>query len=176
MTDVILSSTALASEVDKALSEMTSLLSSLDEQQINQVPFEGSWTAGQVGQHILLSIVNLPRMLHGPSEETTDRASDSKLGPIKRIFLDYSTKFTSPDFIKPKQKDYDKTELIAALDKTKHEIMEAANTLDLTKTSTVFELPGEGHLTVYEWISFATVHTTRHNHQLRHIVEVLKAP
>lgn len=163
----------LAIDIDTALSTMIDLLSSFDEQQINTVPFEGSWTAGQLGQHILLSIVNLPKMLNGPSENTTDRAPDSKLTSIASVFNNYELKMTSPDFIKPEEKQYDKADLIADLDRSRNEILVAVNTLDLSQTSTVFELPGEGFLTRFEWLSFVAIHANRHNHQLRKIVDIL---
>jgi hypothetical protein len=40
-------------------------LSSIRQEQINTVPFPGSWTAGQVAEHILLSASGVLEVIQG---------------------------------------------------------------------------------------------------------------
>ncbi len=42
-------------EIDSVLTNMIKTLSLFTEEEINTIPFEGSWTPGQVAQHIILS-------------------------------------------------------------------------------------------------------------------------
>ena len=49
----------LQSDVNKTFTELAEIISSFNEDQINLIPFEGSWTAGQVGEHIILSLSDL---------------------------------------------------------------------------------------------------------------------
>ncbi len=42
-------------EIDETFAELQRLISSFDQEQINIVPFEGSWTAGQLAQHVIIS-------------------------------------------------------------------------------------------------------------------------
>ena len=77
------------------------------------MPFEGSWTAGQVAQHILLSSSSV-EVLRGPVKKTK-RAPDEGIENLRSIFLDFDTKLESPEFIMPQNKVYDKEELLRLL-------------------------------------------------------------
>jgi hypothetical protein len=164
---------ALVTRFDTAFSELIALLNSLDQEQLDTVPFEGSWTAAQVGEHILKSAINTPKLLRGATI-TTDRAPDEKVAWMEEIFLNYDSKMKAPDFIIPEVRTYIKSELVGPLESVRKEMIEAARTLDLSETCTVFELPNSGKFTRYEWISFVAIHTTRHNHQLQRIIAKLE--
>ena len=47
------SSEKVISDFEKNTREFIEVLSSFTQDQINEIPFEGSWTAGKVGRHIL---------------------------------------------------------------------------------------------------------------------------
>ena len=79
----------------------------------------------------------------------------------------------SPEFIIPDDKNYDKKELLCSLDELSSGITEAANTLDLEATCTMFEFPYYGYFTRLEIIYFVVYHTRRHIHQLQNIFEKL---
>jgi len=143
-------------------------LQSFDEQSINEIPFEGSWTAAQVTDHILKSQAGLPHLLGGKIE-STDRNPNEKTAGIKKIFLDYGIKMKSPDFILPSLEPQDKEALIKKVEDTSKNIIEAMHKGDLNKVCQDFELPNMGLLTGSEWSWFAIYHTQRHVHQLNNI-------
>lgn len=173
MPQTDLNASALSERFDAAFTELITSLDSLDQEQFNTVPFEGSWTPAQLGEHILKSAINTPKLLAGPTVPT-DRMADEKVATIEDLFLNYNTKMQAPDFIVPENRTYTKAEIIDTLKDIKQHILEAARTLDLSETCTAFELPNSGKFTRYEWISFVAIHTTRHNHQLKNIIAKLE--
>jgi hypothetical protein len=76
---------------------------------------------------------------------------------------------TSPDFLVPEKKTYDKDEMISTLSDTYTGIVDSGTKVDLSKTLTDFEIPGYGHLTRLESVYFVIAHTERHIHQLKKI-------
>ena len=166
----------MATELNTEIKEtQTALLKALDafsQEQLNKVPFEGSWTGGQVSEHLVMAVS--AALLYGNTTET-ERQPDVMVKPLRDQFLDFNTKMKSPDFIIPSDGPHDKQELRGQLEKIWEEIEEAAGTLDLTKTCLDFELPGAGHLTRLEWLNFMVVHTKRHTHQLNNIYKGLTA-
>src|SRR3954467_8838378 len=93
--------------------ELMQLLSPLSEEQLNTVPFEGSWTPGQLGDHLYKSY-GLGAILNGKTEPTT-RPIEEKIGPVKKVFLNFEIKMKSPDFIVPSIGHFDKAVLINGL-------------------------------------------------------------
>lgn len=160
----------LIQELKTTISRFQELISSFDEEQLNLVPFENSWTAGQVAQHIILANSGFADVLNGPVKNT-DGAADQQLDQIRTIFLDFDTKLQSPDFVLPVLKDYHKDKQLAALEKIKLEVSKAVDELDLNQTCLAFELPVLGHLTRLEAVYFLIYHTQRHAYQLNNIRE-----
>jgi hypothetical protein len=158
----------IISTVQSTIHEFQGLISSFDEMQINTVPFEGSWTPGQVAQHIIMASSGFGKVLNGPAIET-QRAPDELQGRIKQDFLNFGIKMKSPDFILPRLKDYDKQRLLNALEGIKDDVVKSATDLDLTQTCMAFELPVYGKLTRFEAVYFLIYHTQRHAHQLKKI-------
>ncbi|MES2110228.1 MAG: DinB family protein [Bacteroidota bacterium] len=159
-------------ETNSTLDELIGLLNSISPGQFNHVPFEGSWTAGQLAQHLILADGGLPALITGPVSDT-QREPDQMVAPIAESFLNYEIKFESPDFIRPEVRDYDKDEMISGLKKIKADIAVAIGDSDLTKTCMAFAFPVLGNLTRYEAANFVIIHTTRHIHQLKNIYNVL---
>jgi hypothetical protein len=158
----------ILTEVDNTITAFQQLISSFDEQQINKVPFEGSWTAGQVAQHIIMANGGFAEVLNGPVKNT-EREADEMVKKIKHQFLDFTTRMKSPDFILPLNKEYHKDRLLKALEDIKISVSKAVDELDLSKTCLAFELPFYGHLTRLEAVYFVICHTQRHAHQLNGI-------
>ena len=149
--------------------ELQQLLSSLSQQQLNQVPFEGSWTAGQLGDHLRKSY-GVAELLNGNTIKT-ERPVNEKITGIKELFLNFDVKFESPDFIIPSNDVIDKDRLIKGLKNKIEQVKTFADSHDdLTRTCIDIELPGAGTLTQMEWIQFMTIHTRRHIHQLKNII------
>lgn len=148
--------------------ELTNILSSFDEKQINEVPFAGSWTAGQVAEHVLKSVSGTLQNVNS-DVQPTERNPVEHAEQLKTIFLNFNIKFSSPDFILPSDEPKDKRSLISSLAQSIKGLEHAAKTEDLSATCTAFEMPNMGQLTRIEWLSFADAHTKRHIHQLKNI-------
>ncbi len=143
-------------------------LAGFTDEQFNTTPSYGGWTAGQVAEHLLLS-AGVVEVIAGRTSATTDRQPDANLSTIAGIFLDFTTKLQSPDFIIPAAGVHDKEDL---QNKTKivwDKIGEGVRLLDLSAICLDFEFPGFGTLTRLEWLWFYVWHTQRHLHQLRNI-------
>lgn len=163
--------TELLNRFDAATEKLTQQLSSLNEEQLNKVPFEGSWTAGQLGNHLYKSY-NIIDVLNGNVEET-HRDPAVKLIEIEKTFKDFTIKMKSPEMVVPTNKHIEKERLLSSL-KERIEIQrEAIKTMDLSKTCLDAEIPGCGPFTRREWLGFNTIHTERHNYQLANIIESL---
>lgn len=152
--------------------DLLKTLSGYSAEQINSLPFEGSWTAGQVTEHVLKSLSGTPEILLG-STKATERPADAKAGTLQAIFMDFTSKMQSPDFILPSAEPKEKEALINSIQKVMTEMTRIAGVVDLSETCTSFALPQMGELTRYEWIWFAVCHTKRHINQLKNIHEKL---
>ena len=160
------------SEIDHTLTELSNCLAAIDQQDLNTVPFEDSWTAGQLVQHLNMSNNGFVELLHGPANDT-QRDPGRMVEKIKNGFLDFSTKMKSPEFIVPPEVSYDKTKLMVTLKGIQNKLLDGIGTLDLTKTCQGFELPVFGALTRLEAVNFVLYHTQRHIHQFNKIVSAL---
>lgn len=159
----------LSNAFESATNELLQLLMSFDQQQINMVPYEGSWTAAQVGDHLFKSDSAILKALHGPVKET-ERAADENVEGINGQFLDFSTRMKSPDLIIPSNINHDKETLIVALKGTRDLLGKAIKTLDLSQTCTDPTMSGiVGHWTRLEYVNFVISHTKRHINQLKKI-------
>ncbi|MEH6764703.1 MAG: DinB family protein [Aequorivita antarctica] len=163
--------TEVLKRFDIATDKLIEQLASLSEEQLNTVPFEGSWTAGQLGNHLYKSY-NIMDILNGNVEET-DRDPAAKLAEIEKTFKDFSIKMNSPEMVLPTTKHIEKERLLSSLKERIEQQREAIENLDLSKTCLDAEIPGGGPFTRQEWLGFNTIHTERHNHQLKNIIESL---
>lgn len=161
----------LSAQVEQTGADIRAELNRFSEEQLNTVPFEGSWTAGQVAEHLLGS-GGAVEVVFGRTAPTS-RPPDEKVAAL-RIFLDFSIKMKSPDFILPSDRFHPRQPLIDGLQRVWERIGEAVEQLDLTETCLDFEMPGMGHITRLEWISFYVFHTKRHLHQLQNIFSHLE--
>ena len=146
--------------------ELLKALSVFDQETFNKVPFEGSWTAGQLAEHLLKACS--PEALYLETTKT-DRAPDMQFSAIEDLFLDFTTRYESPDFVRPTGIYHQYQEMFDQLAASWAGIAKAADTLDLNVTCVAFEIPGFGYLTRLELIYFMACHTQRHTRQLRNI-------
>ena len=155
--------------IDETLSELLAVASSFEQEQFNIVPFKDSWTAGEVTQHLVLSISGFVELLKGPAQDTK-RKPDEHIENIKTDFLNFSIKFKSPDPVVPEKKAYYKEDQLRRFKELKIELENIIETANLNQTCTLFEIPGGlGYLTRQEALAFVIYHTQRHIHQLRKI-------
>ncbi len=159
-------------EVQKKIIEtfkkLNAVLAEFSEGELNTAPYQGSWTAAQTTQHIVLVCSGYPELFAGKTEKTI-RKPDEKIKEIERIFLDFDTKMEAPDFTKPEIKDYSKNSLTLSLLTIESDLLKASENCDLTLTCLDFEVPGFGKFTILEWINFGLIHTQRHTKQLHDI-------
>ena len=160
----------LLKELKDAKTELLEVISSVPQEQFNTVSFEGSWTAGQVAEHILRAVG--PDVLYGATKPT-ERQPDEKVEQTADLFLNFDIKMQSPDFILPSDKPKNKHVVLTMAEKTYNKLIEAADTLDLSATCLAFEIPGFGAFTRMEFLWFYVFHTQRHIHQLKNIAKVL---
>lgn len=161
-------------ELEETSKDLFETLSLFTQDEFNKIPFEGSWTAGQVAEHLFKSESNMPKVLSGSSEET-ERDPFQHVDLIRKVFLDYTIKLQSPEFILPSNEPKNRDEFIEGFKKTRHELTNLAATLDLNRTFTSFSFPQLGNLTGWELVSFAVCHSKRHIRQMKIIAEKLKA-
>jgi len=160
------------SEVENTATGFIQAFSKFSEQQINEVPFEGSWTAGQVAEHILKASSGVPEVLLG-STAPTQRPVDEKETILKSIFLDFSAKFKAPEFVVPSSGPHNKEQLLKSLHVTMNSINNLADRTDLAATCTSVAFPQLGELTGKEWLCFVDSHLKRHTYQLKNIYEAI---
>lgn len=161
-------------EAEETLSALENAFSKFDVDEINTVPFKGSWTAGQLTEHMILSNSGFLQVINGPVTET-DKPADLMVAQIKKDFLNFNVKYNSPKVIYPEDKIYHQPELMKNLRQIREGISEAVKGLDLTRTCVAYELPGYGFLTRLEAIYFVIYHTQRHVHQLKNIYNTLNS-
>jgi hypothetical protein len=164
--------TKLSSDFTTATAELLTTIASFREEDINAIAFEGSWTAGQVGEHVYKSISGISHSLQGAVKKT-ERDPGEKIKAIENIFMDFSTKLKSPDFIKPSELPHDKTLLLRCLTLITSEVNHQITSQDMSVTCLQPILPGFGDLTRLELSYFIVFHTQRHIHQLKEIKKVL---
>lgn len=149
-------------------------LYSFSKEEFNQVPFEGSWTAGQVAEHLYKGERNAITMING-NTEPTQRDPFEKVRILRSVFLDYETKRKSPAFILPTNEEKDPVFFAEGFVRSREELKAIVETKELSKLCTTYPFPQIGHLTGWEWVSFAVFHSRRHTDQMKNISEKLKA-
>jgi hypothetical protein len=153
---------------DKTTGELIGLLTPLSQEQLNTVPFKDSWTAGQVGDHLIQSY-DAAAVLNG-NTKAADRDPDEKAAEVSKLFLDFTIKMKSPKEILPTNDTINKSDLLSSLKNRIAPLREVIVNKDLTEICLDFAIPGFGEFTRMEWIGFFIVHTQRHIHQLKNII------
>lgn len=159
-------------EFDASTKELLQLIDNFTTAQINNIPYKDSWTAAQVAEHIHKSDSILLKSLTGPTQPTT-RQPDEHVQDIRNAFLDFTTKMTSPGEIVPENKTYDKQSLLKNLRDSRARIILIIENTDLSATCLYVEVKALGAPTRLELIHFVNVHTKRHIHQLKRILQAL---
>ena len=160
------------SEIDSTITEVEQLFSLFTDEEVNSIPFEGSWTAAQLVEHVNLSLSGFIYQLFGPVRDT-ERQPDAGVQQLRDMFLNFENKFQASPPIKPASKNYKKAELLSTLDELKTKLSSFDTSSDLSKTCVAVELPFFGYLTRTEIAYFIIYHTQRHLHQLKNIYNII---
>jgi len=140
---------------------------SFSRETFNQVPFEGSWTAAQVLVYITKSNLSVAGVLSWQGAPA-HRPPDERVKELGDIFLDFTTRLKSPDFILPEPGIYEKEILLQNL---QHSITRIYNEADRADLSEAVKHPIFGDITRLELLYFVTYHTRRHINQLNNILK-----
>lgn len=153
---------SLQKQITDVFDSFYSVFNKVSTEFINAEPNVGSWTIGQLGQHVTLASAGLPDQ----KNESANRPADQFENSIRETFLDHSQKFKSPDFIDPERKLYNKEALLETLKSNKDVLLNIVKKQPLEYVCKDVEFPGWGNLTRYEWIKLIIYHMRRHTTQL----------
>ncbi len=134
----------------------------------NQKPEEGSWSVGQVVEHIFRSELASTRILNGKTK-TPDEHSDEKAEYIRRQFTDRKKKFTAFGPIVPSEDPKDPQELAEKIRQNRKKQIQLLETADLNEICLNFEHPLFGLMSRKEWMVFNSTHANRHKAQISDI-------
>lgn len=157
----------LFSLLDATTNEFQQLVSDCSAETINTIPFEDSWTAAQVAVHVTKSYNFIVQGLRAEGKPTT-RKRDERVQELKAIFLNFTTKFKSPEFILPAQQNYRKDVLLTDL---QHSVRQLNLIRSSANLSEAINDPALGEMTKLEMLWFSIFHTQRHLHQLKNIFQ-----
>lgn len=163
----------IIAEFESVFADHEASIEQFDDNLFNVIPFEGSWSAAQVADHLLQSNNISVNTLTG-SAINTERSPDEKENAIRSAMLDFETKTNAPDFVLPAADAINKEEILEAIRTTGSKLRNILLEEDLTKLCTDFPLPVLGELTRYEWLCFTVCHTKRHTRQINDIYNSLK--
>ncbi|OXA78584.1 DinB superfamily protein [Flavobacterium aquidurense] len=164
--------TTLQTNIVETFKNLSEIHSKFSETELNTVPYEGSWTAGQTTQHILKACSGYAALFLGKTEETT-RTPDLYIKDIEALFLNFNIKMNAPDYLLPEIIDYNKGEQTLELLNKEADLLTLSAIHDLTLTCLDSQVPGFEKFTILEWLSFALIHTQRHTHQLNEIYKIV---
>jgi hypothetical protein len=163
-TNQILSATA------NAISGLADLMSAVDEDKVNTIPYEGSWTAPQLLRHVTKSINGMTKALQMDAKPA-QRDPGGRIEELKKVFLDFSIKLTQPEFIVPEEMIYEKQSSIDEIKESFNRYKKSAESADLYELVEGLPL---GPITKLEIIHFVLYHTQRHLHQMKKICSALR--
>ena len=166
--------TTVKYEIDITTENLLQCIIDFDDKQFNIVPFEGSWTAGQICEHLNKSASGVVSTMNGPVKDAM-RPADEQVKSIEGLFMDFSRKFVANISITPSCTLHNKQLWLDSLVKVMAEIRVIADTYDLTKICTSVEVPLLGMLTRLEWIWLTIFHIKRHISQLQNILKALES-
>ena len=159
----------LFTSLDETWAEFFKLVSSVAEKIMNNVPFEESWTIAQLATHVKKSNNAIIQALQMQGK-ACERQCDERLEELKKIFLDFTAKYKSPDFIVPDKKEYNKKSVVQQLANTIEQLKILRSKTNLQE---IINLPVFGEITKYEILYFVLYHTQRHVHQLKNILQII---
>jgi hypothetical protein len=175
MTTGTLETKEFFASLDDTSSELLQLISSEDPATINTIPsdsndIKNSWSAAQVTSHVTKSNKAIAQALNMEGK-TAERNPAERVQELRSMFLDFTTKFQSPEFIRPNQDSYQRDTLIADLKKSTDRLKELRININLSE---IISLPAFGEITKLELLHFVLYHTQRHVHQLKNIFREVK--
>jgi hypothetical protein len=156
--------------LDDTTSQFLQLVSSFDEQEINRIPYDGSWTVAQIAEHVALSNMDIENQL-SKEGKVCGKEPDAGVEKIRSIFLNFSKKLNAPDFILPTRDIYQRHTVISNLKTSIDQLTEVSKKEDLLQ---IIHHRIFGEVTRLETLYFVIYHTQRHIHQLKNIKKIIQ--
>lgn len=157
--------------IGEAVSDIGGLMSSLDETQVNTIPYDDSWTAGQLFNHVTKSISGMGAVMQKEAA-AAERDPGEKIAGFRDTFLNFSIKMKSPDIIVPDDGPFEKHASIHALTAAFEKMKEPAQKANVSELLTGLPM---GDVTKLELLHFVFYHTQRHLHQMQKITDALRS-
>lgn len=82
-----LNQSELKNEIENVYHNLNEALSQFTEKELNTIPFEGSWTAGQVAEHITKSNQGILLQLLNGKAKLTNRPYDEQVEVVQGTFV-----------------------------------------------------------------------------------------
>src|SRR5690606_873225 len=125
----------------QAIKELTEMLEAFSYEQLNKIPFPNSWTAGQVGDHLLKSYDSW-EIFKGETE-FADRPYDENCKKLSDLFLNFNKKLIAEpsDVIYPSNGYIEKENLILNIQTISDRIISFSSRNDLRLLCLDFEFP-----------------------------------
>lgn len=148
--------------INNKAKQITDAFKTADNDDINSAPFTGSWTPAQVMNHLTKSNLSIAKAMSFEGSEA-HRGADKRVPELRQMFLDYSVKYKSSEFIKPEEGLYDKQLCINAF---KHAIETLNESAAAANVTDAISHPAFGEITKLELLHFTVFHLQRHLRQL----------
>jgi len=159
----------LSQDINTVFDEVIHTVNNIPGDTLNKLPFEDSWTIGQVAEHIILCSRDIPDR----QVKEAERPYNEKEPALKGIFLDMEQKSKAAPVVTPQLPPHHKKILLEKLNVNKIFLTKIIHEKDLKQLCLDMEFPFMGYLTRYEWLHFISVHTRRHLNQIRNIQQYL---
>lgn len=156
----------LFASLDEASSDLLKLVHPLDNESFNAVPFKDSWTPAQLVVHVTKSNLHIARSL-SLKGKIIERDPAERAPELEEIFLDFTTKLKSPEFILPPDTWRHKEEVVRDFMQSIEQLKEKRNHINLSEAISHHTF---GEITKLELLYFVLYHTERHLHQLKNIL------
>ncbi|WOK09614.1 DinB family protein [Imperialibacter roseus] len=160
----------LKTDIHTTFATLSSLLDKFSDSQLNTVPFEGSWTAGQVAEHIIICGSGIPESKTEPAK----RSPNDLVKPVSEMFLNFGIKFKTAPMLEPQQSHHSKKATLDTISEIEKTHLRTVANSDLEALCMDMELPTFGYMTRYEWVRFVLVHTQRHTRQIENIYKAVE--
>lgn len=164
---------ALESLLLAAVKSFVESMYAFKESAFNVVPFEGSWTAAETGDHINKSMQFIHQIVEG-DVIPVKRNPEQYIPALKQMMEDMTAKGKSAAELLPDEKFISRAEMRNELTGTEQLLLNDVRTLDLSLICQAMEFPGVGYLTRFELLSFAAFHVMRHTRQIQNIYKALQ--
>jgi DinB superfamily len=165
MTTGTIQIASLINNIEQVSDTLVQLLQSVEERHFNQKPDTDKWSIAQVADHIRLSNNSVAKAL-ALKGTPVDRNPAERVDELRKMFLDFQTKYQSPDFIVPTRDIYDPELLLKDLQASIRRIRERMYEDDLDE---LINHPAFGDISKFEILHFVLYHTQRHLRQIKEI-------